>query len=393
MKNVTFILSLAFILLFANVNAQTFYRLDFNTSSVTKATIGPDPISCHPHAATSSGAAHLSGVTGGSAGLDIRVPGSLFSSADIKMTFNYRRQEGQASFFKKSNFELYMNGGRLYIKYQTKDASGIPQNYGPYNTGYSLPYDNNFHKIEFEYRAMNGMATISIDGTPVWTMDGGDNEDLRWVGSSDAYIGKKMDASGRTTGTLDYAEFSIPAALPVELLFFTAEKMGEEVMLHWATATESNNDFFTVERSVNGTEFAEIEKVDGAGSSNSRNDYQTVDFQPTPGVNYYRIKQTDFDGSVTYSNVVEVEFTDDNTALNMVAYPNPVAQGQAIHVNTSASETASVSLMTLQGQTIYTQTATAGQSISIPTEGLSKGVYLVIAKNNQQIAQQKVIIQ
>lgn len=108
--------------------------------------------------------------------------------------------------------------------------------------------------------------------------------------------------------------------LPVELLFFTAYSLDErKVLLEWQTESEINNDFFTVERSQDGENWKMVLITDGAGNSNTSINYKEVDSEPLTGISYYRLKQTDFDGSIKYSEIVSVSLNQDE----LILYPNP----------------------------------------------------------------------
>ena len=111
--------------------------------------------------------------------------------------------------------------------------------------------------------------------------------------------------------------------LPIELLSFQA-KANEDftVDLSWITASEQNNDYFSVERSQNGIDWEEVGRVKGAGNSNQILRYFLVDYKPFKGTSYYRLKQTDFDGTFTYSDMVSVSF--DPEHMPILVYPNPV---------------------------------------------------------------------
>ncbi|MEQ8904128.1 T9SS type A sorting domain-containing protein [Ekhidna sp.] len=110
--------------------------------------------------------------------------------------------------------------------------------------------------------------------------------------------------------------------LPIELIEFKASIKNEKVVLDWATATETNNDYFTIERSKDGENFEALDNLNGAGDSNERLDYRYIDQQPLLGVNYYRLKQTDFDGTQSHSNVVMVVY-EGQSKLVINVYPNP----------------------------------------------------------------------
>lgn len=117
--------------------------------------------------------------------------------------------------------------------------------------------------------------------------------------------------------------FTVDAALPIELTQFRAVVIhSNRVRLEWTTAAEVNNDYFTVQHSTDGAEFRTLAQVTAAGNSTSVLNYDLVHTDPSPGVNYYRLKQTDFDGSSTYSRIVSAEIT--GKAATTV-FPNPAS--------------------------------------------------------------------
>jgi len=91
--------------------------------------------------------------------------------------------------------------------------------------------------------------------------------------------------------------------LPIELLSFDATLIEDQVHLDWITLTEINNDFFTVERSKEGLIFEEVAIVPGAGNSNVQRIYSSIDHEPYQGISYYRLKQTDYNGDFSFSNI------------------------------------------------------------------------------------------
>lgn len=120
---------------------------------------------------------------------------------------------------------------------------------------------------------------------------------------------------------------SIPgtlAALPIKLLSFTGDVVDDGVALDWSTAMEENNDYFTIERSLDGTTFDSIVSVPGAGNSKTRLDYTTTDKNVFTAITYYRLKQTDYDGKFTYSKIIYVD-THELEKEHVVVYPNPAS--------------------------------------------------------------------
>lgn len=110
--------------------------------------------------------------------------------------------------------------------------------------------------------------------------------------------------------------------LPVEWLSFEAETIHQEreVLCSWQTASELNNEGFTVERSANGENWADIGFVDGAGNTSVTQSYNYIDRQPLPGRSYYRLRQTDFNGAMRYSEIRSVVRKSSGT---LAVYPNP----------------------------------------------------------------------
>ncbi|HNQ69652.1 MAG TPA: T9SS type A sorting domain-containing protein, partial [Bacteroidales bacterium] len=109
--------------------------------------------------------------------------------------------------------------------------------------------------------------------------------------------------------------------LPIELLSFDANVKNDYVITEWTTASEINNDYFTVERSTNAQDFEIVEIISGAGNSNQVINYSLTDVNPYSGISYYRLKQTDFDGVYSYSNIVAVKIVSKNE-LTLTAWQN-----------------------------------------------------------------------
>ena len=147
------------------------------------------------------------------------------------------------------------------------------------------------------------------------------------------------------------------APLPIELLSFTAKMRENErkADLNWSTASEANNDYFTIERSSNGEDWMEIVQVDAAGNSNAKIDYHEVDANPLFGVSYYRLKQTDFNGDYTYSPVAKLSQYDIE-AIEM--YPNPVDKGGEVVMNfpEGCKSPVEVNIFSVGGKIVYQAT-------------------------------------
>ena len=113
------------------------------------------------------------------------------------------------------------------------------------------------------------------------------------------------------------------SAFPIELVSFTGTASGSSNLLKWITASETNNNYFNIERSVDGNSFESIAEIKGAGNSDVTLYYETADEFPNVGINYYRLKQTDFDGHYKYSDLIAVENSGEDF-FNFYLFPDPV---------------------------------------------------------------------
>jgi hypothetical protein len=96
-------------------------------------------------------------------------------------------------------------------------------------------------------------------------------------------------------------------ALPIGLTSFTGKKSGVDNELKWVTLSEKNNNYFTIEKTTDGTSFDILGVVNGAGTSNSILDYQFTDYNVSSTINYYRLKQIDFDGMYNYTDLISID--------------------------------------------------------------------------------------
>lgn len=174
------------------------------------------------------------------------------------------------------------------------------------------------------------------------------------------------------------------SALDIELLSFDGFADRTSNTLNWVTVSESGNDFFTIERSSTGENFVEIGRVDGNGTSNSRHEYTFIDDSPFYPITYYRLKQTDFDGSVTYSNIIAIQNNSEKAFKLVDAYPNPFENEIKAKIYTANDMEAELKIYDTQGRELISlkQPLTAGMNtIGISTEILSGGAYYMICKS------------
>lgn len=132
-------------------------------------------------------------------------------------------------------------------------------------------------------------------------------------GSSNGSVIALNSGSLPTTGTL--YRFTPNLTLPIELLSFDGKLKNNKVELTWSTASEINNDLFVLERSSDAIKFTAIGKVGGGGNSTVKLDYSFIDQEPLNGVSYYRLRQVDYDGSYTFSNIIVIDNSSENSLI------------------------------------------------------------------------------
>jgi hypothetical protein len=194
--------------------------------------------------------------------------------------------------------------------------------------------------------------------------------------------GTTVTGSGFTT----FSPFGIgnAAVLPIELLTFDARQQGQTALLTWRTASEQDNDYMAVERSADGRAWAEIGRVTGAGTTAIPQDYRFVDERPLPRLNYYRLRQVDFDGTYEYHRTVALDFRVEGGGLWQIF---PSLAGEMIQVRLAApsSQEARVAVVNLQGQVLLQAALPAGPTeLQLDVARLPAGLYAVLIQRGGQ---------
>lgn len=169
--------------------------------------------------------------------------------------------------------------------------------------------------------------------------------------------------------------------LPVTLLHFQAQPQGSaSVLLSWATAEEENFDYFTVERSHNGVDFAEVGRVYGSGvNTKERRDYELIDTKPLTGTSYYRLKATDYDGTVEYFKPTYVNIEQQGFSANI--YPNPGSGEQlTLQIGPHNPEAVGFEIYNLQGVLVHQQQVRFPTNTITFSKHLEKGMYVAVIR-------------
>jgi hypothetical protein len=185
------------------------------------------------------------------------------------------------------------------------------------------------------------------------------------------YLGGRSDGFDRKVLQQVICDGITP--LPIELVSFGATCEEEGVLLAWSTASELNNDHFTIERSSDVEHWEEVGIVPGAGNSFSLLHYSLVDEAPMSGIAYYRLKQTDLDGTFEHSDMVPAQCAKGNT-LNALLYPNPTLEDITLEIP-GGKDPLSYTVYNAMGAQVGSGSVT-GRSVLHAAE-LADGMYVI----------------
>ncbi len=196
-----------------------------------------------------------------------------------------------------------------------------------------------------------------------------------------AYAEDEDAAGGNTLGDAGSAYvFEYSAPLPIELTSFHASLTEKNrVKLDWQTSSETNNDYFTVERSQSGLSWEDVAVIKGADQSSSLLNYTFTDHAPYKGLSYYRLKQTDFDGRYSYSHIVSININ--SPIYNIRVFPNPA--NARLFVTGNDSELKQIRIYNIIGEEVTDRipviNCTAQKKI-LDLSGLNNGMYFIRTK-------------
>ena len=244
-------------------------------------------------------------------------------------------------------------------------------------------------------------TTPTLDDATVTITYGSDDgvdipADLRIVKDDGGTNWLNLDGTGSGTpsGTITsssfttFSDFALASInlnnpLPIELVYFKAQREERHVRLSWQTASEVNNDFFSIEKSADALIWAKLLDVDGGGDSSIKLNYQAFDTKPNIGLSYYRLKQTDFDGQFEYFNIEVVGY--ELVTDKVVIYPNP-ANNEIILMG-NKEELVDIELINLKGMSVtsLTNMEVNEATVSIDLSRLPAGVYIIKTKTSQRL--------
>ncbi len=262
-----------------------------------------------------------------------------------------------------SGNRLWSDNGIVLLSFTSNAISGLTS--AAIDSSVYLFYnEGNTSGVQNKIMAMN----ISRTGNNIWnnpvTLSNPTQEKLHVVSTRDIYkVGKVFWTDRRNDAGGIYAQNVNPNGslgnliVPVELSAFTANVSGNNVLLNWSTASETNNSGFEVQRIAFSNRHSDWEAVgfiEANGTTTEKQNYSFVDNNLSAGKYIYRLKQIDFGGAYEYSNTTEVDVTLPNEFKLYQNYPNPFNPSTVISYQLSASSNISLKIYDVLGNKIAT---------------------------------------
>lgn len=193
-----------------------------------------------------------------------------------------------------------------------------------------------------------------------------------------------------TIGTRNY----LISPLPVELLYFNAIKNKSKVDISWATASEKDNAYFTVEKSKDGISYETVMSCAGMGNATTTTTYSGVDEHPFNGLSYYRLKHTDHNGNFFYSNTIAVNFN--NGSDDFIVFPNPSNGEISVNIKGLQNQQLSISITDALGRECFSKDIYVTENDQVLDLSAyykpATGSYNVVLRSNDKLYSQKISV-
>ena len=295
-----------------------------------------------------------------------------------------------------------------YSKYQTPEIKSLVEEItdrSGWASGNDMAFvikSNSGERDAYTYDASSSKAPRLV---VEYSTSGGGGSSSVW----DCYITKidettKPSGSSLTTDNIETAKFNSGGntdslnnfglwggALPVTWLTFDGIYVGEAIQLTWSTGSEENNSHFDIERSTDGRDWYVINTVPGSGTSTEINRYEILDQSPEPSINYYRLKQVDFDGAFDYSKTVVL--SKGLKSLNdITVFPNPARDHITVNWNKKRNS-GLLELTDMNGRVIQSVVLNgSGNMHRFELENLDQGVYFIRLNTEEHTSSKKFVI-
>ena len=262
----------------------------------------------------------------------------------------------------------------------------------------------NYHSFEEDASDLNSYLNVAVvkKGGFYWQNLGKTEINGSFTGSGSITaaeqltitVGAKADGDGEYFATFASSNGGA-VVLPIELISFTAICNGRSSLIEWTTATEKNNDFFVLERSVDAINFKEIARIAGAGNSIESINYTYTDYGARSGDNYYRLVQVDYDGTSTASEIIVANCpTETLGEPDVLAFPNPFDDNLTLHFENFGNVQATIEVCDMLGRMVQTQKINCSQNdyeVVLRLAGLADGTYNVRISTKEFVINRQVI--
>ena len=230
---------------------------------------------------------------------------------------------------------------------------------------------------------------VLSDTTPVTLL--ADNGSFKWYDNQESKALANDEHQKFMSIIMQVNGDTVPNTLPVGWLDFQGKMIEGMADLRWRTATEINNSHFIVQRTIDGLNWVNIGEVPGSGNSSEIIQYRFTDLQPSHGVNYYRLKQVDFDNTTDYSKIIQLSFNSETKGAEL--YPNPVHSQLQIQ----ASKGHQIDVIEIYDATgvlvMYSSNTGNKTQLNVSLEGLPAGIYIIklLDSNSREIHHDRLL--
>ena len=286
------------------------------------------------------------------------------------------------------------NGGTLIWGAGTNNAGS------PINSSANSAHVNNHYYYDIS-RTGSVNATLKLKYAGLTQpASNGDKYILHWDGSEWdelASTGGSGYVTALATSFSPFTQGSGGGALPIDLVSFTGECKNGRAQLEFVVASQINNDYYTIERSVDGNEWSEIGLIEGEGNTSTQMTYNWTDDNPFNGVSYYRLAQTDYDGTSEIFDPIAV--TCESSITGYSVYPNPANEVLNIDIELTSYQgnDVEIEIMDINGRVIQSQHAQLDRGynhLEVDLSEIPSGLYMInFAGTKNYIKESRIIKQ
>jgi uncharacterized repeat protein (TIGR01451 family) len=193
------------------------------------------------------------------------------------------------------------------------------------------------------------------------------------------------------------ANIAAGGIMPVKMTSFTVKKENNNAVLRWTTSTETDNDHFEIERSIDGLNFSKVGTVAGSGTTSLTRSYTYPDALTgiTSKILYYRLRMVDIDGKISFSQVVALRLDGSISMTNLTVYPNPFTSNIKLQVHSTTEENSTIRFINMNGQEVLRRNVTImpGDNVVIvkDLDTVAPGMYIMEFRTSDAVMTQKII--